>query len=291
MLKTDKRDALHLANMLYSQLELGVQVADKLHLVRRTHPPTEAAKQLRGLIRHRYELIQESTQRKNKLTALCDEIFPELMIVLKDPNGTTALTIRERFPTPQALATASLGSLQQARGGNRTLTDDKLLELQRLAAQSIGVKDAHRLRGLVFEQGQLLKELRLLQEHLQQLEAEICQIVEHSREGQILLSIPGIGPLAAATLIAVIGNIANFSRASELKSYLGWAPMREQTGTSFDRSRLTHGGSRSTRQVLYLVVLSATHRQDCVWRSCMSVWFPGFVPLMRKPGPIEARGR
>ncbi len=62
MLKTDKRDALTLANQLYSQLELGVQVANKLQLVRRVVPPTEAAAQLKGLIRHRYELIRESTQ-------------------------------------------------------------------------------------------------------------------------------------------------------------------------------------------------------------------------------------
>jgi transposase len=218
MLKTDKRDALNLANTLYSQLELGVQVAEKLSLVRRALPATKAALQLKGLIRHRYELIQESTQRRNKLTALCDEIFPELTLVLKDPNSPTALAIRERFPSPQALATASLAALQDVRGNNRSLSDGKLMELQRLAGQSIGIKDVNRQRGLVLEQSLLIKELRLIQHHLEQLEVEICQIVEQSREGQILMSIPGIGPLSAATLIATIGNIANFSRASELKS-------------------------------------------------------------------------
>lgn len=52
-MKTDKRDALGLANHLYSQLELGVQVADKLQLIRQAVPPTPAAMQLKGLIRHR----------------------------------------------------------------------------------------------------------------------------------------------------------------------------------------------------------------------------------------------
>jgi transposase len=83
MLKTDKRDALMLANTLYNQLELGVQVPNKLQLVRRLMPPTKAAAQLKGLIRHRYELVRESTQRKNKLTAICDELFPELVRVVK----------------------------------------------------------------------------------------------------------------------------------------------------------------------------------------------------------------
>src|SRR5260370_21676885 len=135
-LKTDKRDALTLANQLYSQLELGVQVANKLQLVRRVVPPTEAAAQLKGLIRHRYELIRESTQRKNKLTAICDEIFPELTRVVKDPNSLFALALRERFPTPQALASASFTTLHLIRAAARSLSDSKLLELQRVAAQS-----------------------------------------------------------------------------------------------------------------------------------------------------------
>jgi transposase len=140
MLKTDKRDALTLANQLYSQLELGVQVANKVQLIRRLVPPTEAAAQLKGLIRHRYELIRESTQRKNKLTALCDEIFPELTRVVKDPNALVALALREKYPIPQALATASLTTLQQIRGGARSLSDAKLLELQRLAAASASAR-------------------------------------------------------------------------------------------------------------------------------------------------------
>jgi len=78
MLKTDKRDALGLANHLYNQLELGVQVSNKLQVVRRAIPPSEAAAQLKGLMRHRYELLNEATRRKNKLTAICDELFPEL---------------------------------------------------------------------------------------------------------------------------------------------------------------------------------------------------------------------
>ena len=102
MLKTDKRDALSLANHLFNQLERGIQLADKTHLLRRLLTPTETALQLQGWMRHRYELVQECTRRKNKLTAICDELFPELTQVLKDPNLPTALALREHFPTPHA---------------------------------------------------------------------------------------------------------------------------------------------------------------------------------------------
>jgi len=265
MLKTDKRDALTLANQLYSQLELGVQVANKLQLIRRVMPPTEAAAQLKGLIRHRYELIQESTQRKNKLTALCDELFPELTRIVKDPNALVALALREKFPTPQSLATASLTVLQEIRGGARSLSDAKLLELQRLAAQSIGVKEIARKPGLVLGQTQLIKELRLLREHVDQLESEIVSIVERAREGQILLSFPGIGPVMAATIIAAVGSIHNFPSASALKAYFGWAPVVVQSGSTLDHSRLTRGGTRTMKQMLFLAVFQAVRLRDNEW--------------------------
>src|SRR5260370_22868887 len=97
-------------------------------------------------------------------TTLCDEIFPKLTCILKDPNGQTALALRKTFPTPWAVAMVSLSALQTVRL-NRQLTDAKLAELQRFAELSIGVKDPARLRGLVFEQGQLIGELKVIPEH------------------------------------------------------------------------------------------------------------------------------
>lgn len=264
MVKTDKRDALGLANHLYNQLELGVQTANKKQLVRRAVPPTETAALLHGLIRHRYELSHESTQRKNKLIAITDELFPEFTQVLKDPTSTTALALRERYPTPHAIATASLEDLCKTRAGTRP-SREKLALLQQLAAQSIGIKDLGRQRGLVLEQQQLIRELRLLQEHIEQLEQEIKQIVAQSREGRILTSIPPIGPIQAATLIAAIGHIDNFHNAAALKSYLGWAPVDEQSGITLDHARLTLGGNRPAKKTMFLIVANAIQMRDSEW--------------------------
>jgi transposase len=79
--------------------------------------------------------------------------------------------------------------------------------------------------------------------HLELLDAEMMQIVEYSREGKILTSTPGIGLLQAVIFIALIGNIANFDRPAQLKSYCGWVPAIAQSGTSLDRSRLSPRGA------------------------------------------------
>jgi transposase len=263
MLKTDKRDAQRLANHLYNQLELHVQVADKKQVVRPALPATGAASELRGLVQHRRELVRESTRRRNKLTAIRDQLFPEFTQVFKDPNGPTALAMRAHFPTPHAVATTTLHDLCARRTGTIP-SNAKLALLQTLATRSIGTKDLIQQRALVFEQRQLIAELRLLHEHIAQLEARVQQIVANSREGRILDSIPGIGAESAAILIASIGNILNFPKASDLKAYLGWSPHLIQTGTSVDRASLSPAGTRATRGVLYMVVMKAI-QEDCQW--------------------------
>ena len=152
LLKTDKRDALGLANLLYAQLDRGVQLNDPFLAVRRLVSPTPAAERLRGVVQHRLELVSEMTQRKNKLTAICDELFPEMTQICKDPNLVSALALRKRFPTPEALAAASLEELQATRVGHHP-SDSALVTLRHLAAESIGVRTLDRVRGLVFEQG------------------------------------------------------------------------------------------------------------------------------------------
>jgi transposase len=234
-----------------------------MQLVRRAYPPTKAASQLKGLIQHRYELSHQSTQLRNKLTAICDELFPELTQIFRDPNREWALAYREKFPTPQALATASLATLQEVRSRNFP-SDAQLLKLQQLARETIGTKDIDRQQGLLIEQGLFIKELRVVQEHLDILHTTISEVVVNSREGQILLSIPPIGPIQAATIIATVGNIANFEKASELKSYFGWAPERSQTGVSFDKSKLSKRGVRPMKQMLFLMVGRAI-TLECEW--------------------------
>jgi hypothetical protein len=140
----------------------------------------------------------------------------------------------------------------------------KLEVLQRLAAESIGTPDGLRQQGLILEQTQLITELRLIQTHLAQLDTEISRMVAEAREGRILTSIPGIGPIQAATLMAAIGNIANFRSAAALKAYCGWAPIVAQSGRSLNRVGLTRGGHRTLRYMLYLIVWHAIDI-ECEW--------------------------
>lgn len=262
--KTDKYDALRLANQLYAELSLGLQVAEKSQQVRRFAPPTDAAVQLQGLMRRRYELAQSTTRCKNKLTAIADELFPEFTQVFRDPNALLALEVRSHFPTPAEIARVSLGELSVVKHGAHP-SDRKLEKLQELARLSIGVTASARVAALIIEQQQLIETVQMLRAQLDALDEKIEALVRGSREGKILLSFPLVGTIHAGTILSVIGNIRNFPRETDLRKYCGWAPQGFQTGITFDRSNMGKTGSRLLRQTFFLLTMSAIARKDTVW--------------------------
>src|SRR5258708_13165176 len=125
------------------------------------------------------------TALRNKLTALCNEGFPEFVTVIKGPNSLNALNIREKYPTALDLTRATLGDLKQLRSGHKP-SNDALALLIELARVSIGIRDRHRLLSLRLEQTQLIKELRLLQEHCYTLDRETTSIVSNAPHRHIL---------------------------------------------------------------------------------------------------------
>ncbi len=285
--KSDRRDALALANTLYLHVEKDVRIDDKSRRIARRLPPTETALQLQGLVRRRQEITSDTTRRKNKLTAIVDEMFPELTKVYADPNTPSALALRQKYPTPQSIIEASIDDLCATRLHRRP-GRASLAQLQVLAAQTIGTKSEHRLASLIVEQEQLIAELTLLNKHVEALEKQIAPLVQESREGKILLSFPAIGVLQSALLIASIGNIRNFDRLQKLRSYCGWSPQEEQTGITLDRSHLVQGGSPLLKTSLYLTTLQAI-RMDTPWKVLYDRLVPRMCPYDERLGKFRGK--
>jgi transposase len=262
--KTDKADAIALARKLENYFA-DIKPSDPLETIRPLLPESPSVVLLRGLVYHRYELTQEQVRRQNKLTSINDQLFPELPRIYKDPNAPSALSLRTSFPTPQAVAEATLDELCLTRTHTRPSTES-FRELQRLARLSIGVRDPARCASLVLEQSQLIEELQLHQAHVTTLETVIAEAMEHSREGLILASMPGVGSVLASSLLAGIGSINRFPSASKLRGYCGWSPVRTQTGTTKDSQALDPGGNKLLKRTMYLVALLAI-RRDPTWRA------------------------
>ena len=73
----------------------------------------------------------------------------------------------------------------------------------------------------------------------------------------LLLSIPGVGPITALTLVALFRKYANSNR-SQIAALAGFDPIQIRSGTSVHgKSRISKRGNREVRRRLYEATLSA----------------------------------
>ena len=100
---------------------------------------------------------------------------------------------------------------------------------------------------------------------IEKIEAEIKKLLnqEHElgRDAKLLMTIPGVGLLTAAAVLAELGDLRRFGRAAELSSYTGLAPQVRESGTSLKgRARVSKAGNRQIRRCLYMATLTWTTR-------------------------------
>lgn len=78
----------------------------------------------------------------------------------------------------------------------------------------------------------------------------------------LLCSIPGIGPVTGARIMAEIGDITRFKTAAQLVAYAGLDPVIKRSGSSLNRTgRLTKRGSPHLRHSLFIAA-SVARRYD-----------------------------
>jgi transposase len=95
---------------------------------------------------------------------------------------------------------------------------------------------------------QLLAELRVLDRKRKAINAQLDQALDDY--GTRLLDIHGIGRVAAATIIAIVGDVRRFPTAGHFASFTGTAPVAASSGEVV-RYRLNLGGQRQMNKVLH----------------------------------------
>lgn len=87
---------------------------------------------------------------------------------------------------------------------------------------------------------------------IDEIEGEIREMVqlEFAKENCLLMSIPGIGFITAASLLAKIDTIDRFKNADALSSYLGLVPSEHSSGHKISHGRITKQGDTETRWLL-----------------------------------------
>ena len=140
---------------------------------------------------------------------------------------------------------------------------EALQELARARAAAIAERTAIGQRRGIAATAFLRRELAArhasLERHIARLEAEIDRIIaadpDRARRREVLLSIPGIGPVTAITLIAGLGELGQCSD-KQVASLAGLAPHPKDSGARQGQRR-TGGGRSELRSSLYMAALAA----------------------------------
>lgn len=109
-----------------------------------------------------------------------------------------------------------------------------------------------------------------LQQQIAEADAQLARLIaadpDLARQAAVLTSVPGIGPVTAATLLALLPELGHVS-AKAIASLAGVAPRDDQSGTHHGKKRL-RGGRPRLRQALYLMALTTTR-----WDPVMKVHY------------------
>jgi transposase len=114
---------------------------------------------------------------------------------------------------------------------------------------------------------ELVRQIEALDARIEPLEQEIVNQVRSSDAGRRLVSIPGIGPIIAGALLAMVPNPGGFSSARHFATWLGFAPRQKSSG---GKQRLGSISKQGNRYLRSLLILGA---RNVLWRrKSTSAW-------------------
>jgi transposase len=103
------------------------------------------------------------------------------------------------------------------------------------------------------------------------LEKEVKRVDRHlatwcarSEDGKLLLTIPGVGAVVAASLLAQIGDITRFRKPRQLAAYAGIVPRVHQSGATLRTGRISRNGRPLMRWALGVAVPHVTRREGAL---------------------------
>ena len=200
---------------------------------------------LKSLTRLRDSVIRQRSLYMVKLTNILDHIFPEFKPFFHEHFSATSLFILEKYHTPEAIASIPDSDYEEIRRISRgKFSFAKLISLRELATNTVGESND------IFEVEltSILALYRTAEAEVIHLENEIIPLI-HELNPRIL-TIPGIGEISAATIVAEYGDIKRFKSPAQMLSFAGLEPGYYQSGTMEFHGKMVKHGSSQLRYIL-----------------------------------------
>ena len=238
--KSDKKDALVIAHLIRDGRYFD------------TYLPEGEYADLRIFNTERQRVMKEISRTGNTIIALTDEFFPEYGKLFKDLLCPTSRAILRAAPFPSDILAMGHDDLTELirRASNGT-AGRKLADcLLQAATHSVGVqegKEAVRFRFM-----QLLDSHAFHLAQKDAVEEQLNAVLKGMGLGDVLQSMPGIGPIITAAFLGEVGDVSRFDTWKQVRKLAGLNLRENSSGKRKGRTSITKRGRPYLRHMLYM---------------------------------------
>lgn len=208
---------------------------------------------LKGLCRSRQNLILLRTRTKIQLASYVDQLFPELNQFFKAGlHIKVSYELLKVHSSPEDIARLHLTYLSNllTKASRGKYKKEAAIRLKELARHSVGIQSP----TLSIQIRQAIAQVDLFNAQLDEIESSIIAIMVDLDSS--IMTIPGIGFINGAMILASIGDVSKFSHPCKLLAFAGLDPTVIQSGNFTARStRMSKRGSSMFRYAL----INASH--------------------------------
>lgn len=194
--------------------------------------------------------------------------FPEIRPYWHSSSSQWFIRLLQQYPSAHAIKGLSVEEFVAAAWGLLNTKQNKskiLTEIHQLASVTIALPVDLTGPGVATFQLQLRRYLELNRdrEFLTELSA---QILASNKDYEILLSLPGVGPVHALTILAEAGDLRRFKHYKQFLNYCGFSLSKSQSGLSRGREQLSKRGNSRLRLAFWMAAQTAVRLRENSFR-------------------------
>jgi transposase len=246
--KTDARDAYVIAETARLRRDLApIDI------------PVQLAADLALLTGHRTDLVADRVRLVNRLRDVLTGIFPSLERAFDYSAHKGAMVLLTGYQTPAALRRRGRTRLIAWLANRGVRGADAVAAAALTAAQSqrTSVPGEAIAAEIVAD---LATQILALDERLKRLDKQIGVTFAQHPQAEIITSLPGIGPILGAELVAV-GGLSAYTDAGHLASAAGLVPVPRDSGRRTGNLHRPKRYNRRLRRIFYLSAQTSIIRE------------------------------
>ncbi|AHM55394.1 hypothetical protein EAL2_808p04150 (plasmid) [Peptoclostridium acidaminophilum DSM 3953] len=226
--------------------------------------PSDLALDLRNLSREYYDLMDNRSAYVNKLQGELRMVFPQYLKIFSKITTNTALTLLEKYTSPEAFLSASkeeiVDSIRSTARFGLTYAENKYNAIIQAAndANTFGYSVSSNFKRILL----YIRFIRNYDIEVASVLSDMHELVDTNettdfvKQVRLVESYKGAGFLSAVSLMGEIGDFSSFRSPKQLFAYFGLDPAVKQSG-QFEGTKISMSkrGSRIARRVIHTMAL------------------------------------